>query len=288
MVIWDGLFASVSADSISPSSSSTSQEGFELALWISVAMLIRIRNHRGYFVYSVLSLLTTVLPVIPGDYTAQLTSLLRYPPPSSLGASSQGSNAPGLLLSQAQLLLTSPTPGTGASLVMQNRNELGIPVEVPDPPTPPPTRRRRASAIAATAPPTVSASHGRMPHAHDRPRLQDMITNRLMDANESLGIQRGFFNTITELRVRSRVLVFALSVADSCWAHRETFLIFRRHLSGRRRGTDLPSRSSTSAPTRRFQLEAPRLLHPRSTSARPGSRDHARKWSARLWSFVPC
>ena len=84
---------------------------------------------------------------------------------------------------------------------MQNRNELGIPVEVPDPPLPP-SRRRHSSGISVTAPPTVSASHGRISHVPDRPRLQDMIANRLMDANESLGIQRGIFNTITELRVR--------------------------------------------------------------------------------------
>jgi TBC1 domain family member 5 len=44
MIIWDGLFASAATDPVSPSSSSFSQHGFELALWISIAMLIRIRN----------------------------------------------------------------------------------------------------------------------------------------------------------------------------------------------------------------------------------------------------
>ena len=46
MVIWDALFASLSADLIFPSPLSTSRPSFELALWICVAMLIRIRNKR--------------------------------------------------------------------------------------------------------------------------------------------------------------------------------------------------------------------------------------------------
>ncbi|KAF8520166.1 hypothetical protein BU17DRAFT_47025 [Hysterangium stoloniferum] len=175
MVIWDALFASVSNGA--PSSSKVSSgQGFELAIWICVAMLIRIRNH-----------------LIPGDYNTHLTYLLRYPSPSSLG-SPQTSNAPALLLSQAQSLIASPTPSTGAALMIQNRNELGIRTEVPEAPRKPP-RRWRAS---ATAPSTVSQS--KASQIHERPRLQDVITNRLMDANESLGIQRGIYNTISEIR----------------------------------------------------------------------------------------
>ncbi|KAF8590477.1 RabGAP/TBC [Ramaria rubella] len=179
MVIWDGLFASAATDPITPSQSMPLDRGFELALWISVAMLIRIRNN-----------------LIPGDYTEQLTHLLRYPAPPLLGAS-QTSNAPALLLCQARLLMTSPTPGTGVLLVMQNRNELGIAVEIPDAPSPL-HPRRRASVVATTIPPTVS--QGRSSHTSERSRLQDVIANRLMDANETLGLQRGFFNTLSELR----------------------------------------------------------------------------------------
>lgn len=157
----------------------------------SSAFVIVVRSERSNIPSA-----THLLSVIPGDYHTQLTHLLRYPSPRSLGASQISDNAPGLLLTQAQLLLMSPTPGTGVTLVMQNRNELGIPVEIPDSP-PRPLHRRGASSVAATFP--QMASQGKA--GHERPRLQDMITSRIMDANETLGIQRGFLNTISELRV---------------------------------------------------------------------------------------
>ncbi|KIJ44190.1 hypothetical protein M422DRAFT_252206 [Sphaerobolus stellatus SS14] len=179
MVLWDGLFASVAADSSSPSSSS-SRDGFELAHWICVAMLIRIRNS-----------------LIPGDYTDQLTVLLRYPSLSALGSSSTW-NTPEVLLNQAQLLILSPTPASGVSVVMQNRYELNIPVEVPEPPVRQSSRRRptAGSPITSSSVPAIV----RPQHTQERPRIQDVIASRIMDANETYGIQKGFLSTISEIR----------------------------------------------------------------------------------------
>ena len=275
MIIWDGLFASVAADPISPSTSSFSPQGFELALWVSVAMLIRIRN-RCTFVYPSISSLLIFFSVIPGDYNTQLTHLLRYPNPRSLGAS-HPSNVPALLLRQAQLLISSPTPGTGASLVMQNRNELGIPIEIPDPP-PPPIHRRRASAVTGTFPQTSSQSK----LGHERPRLQDMITSRLIDANETLGIQRGFMNTISELRVRPLTLVGHVVLMDSNMI-RKTFLTYRRHLSRLHRGTDRQYHLLTNAGT--SQLEATQLPLLMLMRDLHGNQDRALKSNVRIQSY---
>lgn len=234
-------------------------------------------NSESLYVRISFNLLTTnFFSVIPGDYNTQLTHLLRYPNPRSLGAS-HASNAPALLLRQAQLLISSPTPGTGASLVMQNRNELGIPIEIPDPP-PPPIHRRRASAVTGTFPQTSSQSK----LGHERPRLQDMITSRLIDANETLGIQRGFMNTISELRVRPLTLVGHVVLMDSNMV-RKTFLTYRRHLSRLHRGTDRQYHLLTNAGT--SQLEATQLPLLMLMRDLHGNQDRALKSNVRFPSY---
>ncbi|OBZ75172.1 TBC1 domain family member 5 [Grifola frondosa] len=116
MIIWDGLFAC--------------DPTFDLALWICVAMLIRIRNK-----------------LIPSDYSGQLTYLLRYPTSqtSSQFTPETSLHHTTLLLRQALTLQMSPSPTTGVSVIHENKNLLNIPVEVPEPPPPPVPRRPRLS-----------------------------------------------------------------------------------------------------------------------------------------------
>jgi TBC1 domain family protein 5 len=177
MLIWDGLFA------VDPS--------LELALWICVAMLIRIRNR-----------------LIPSDYSAQLTYLLRYPTPPV----STSTHHATLLLHQALTLQMSPTPSTGAAVSMENRIILNIPVEVPDPPSPsvrrsvrPGEARRRQTLSSDTGasepgpsrqpPPSFGrATGGQM-------NLPEMIARNLIDRGEALGINKTIYNAVTEIKV---------------------------------------------------------------------------------------
>lgn len=90
--------------------------------------------------------------VIPADYSGQLTHLLRYPshapsiPSTSTSTSSSSALSTFLLLTQAQILQSAPTPASGATVAMQNRDALGIPMEIPEPEAPI-TRTSRRSTI---------------------------------------------------------------------------------------------------------------------------------------------
>ncbi|THU99309.1 RabGAP/TBC [Dendrothele bispora CBS 962.96] len=173
MKLWDGLFA------CDPS--------FELAPWICVAMLIRIRND-----------------LIPSDYTGQLTALLRYPAPPPRLQNVATLHHTSLLLQQALALQMSPTPSTGVSIVMDNRNQLDIPMEVPEPP-PAPARRRPPSHNRVQS----SQSKGKDIHhrqqgpsspASQQYGFSEMIARGLMERGESLGINKTLMSAVTELR----------------------------------------------------------------------------------------
>ncbi|KAI0032327.1 rab-GTPase-TBC domain-containing protein, partial [Vararia minispora EC-137] len=176
MFIWDGLFA------VDPS--------LDLAPWICVAMLIRIRNR-----------------LIPSDYSAQLTYLLRYPTPPV----STSIHHATLLLHHALTLQMSPTPSTGATITIENRNILNIPVEVPDPPPPPVRRssrpgeaqRRRQTMYDDASVPEAGPSHrpgsfGRV--TGNQLGLPEMIARNLLDRGEALGINKTIYNAVTEIR----------------------------------------------------------------------------------------
>ncbi|CAE6472089.1 unnamed protein product [Rhizoctonia solani] len=116
LVLWDALFAA--------------DPSLQVVPWVGVAMLIRIRNL-----------------LIPGEYTTALTYLLRYPPPPSSQPSSPSdidtlsrSLETHILVQQALMLRANPSPSTGATIVLQNRSILDIPIEAP---SPPPPRQRR-------------------------------------------------------------------------------------------------------------------------------------------------
>jgi len=175
MILWDGLFAC--------------DLTFEIVPWICVAMLLRIRNK-----------------LIPSDYSAQLTYLLRYPsppPPTVPDLPHQAS----LLLRQAVALQMAPTPSAGASIVVENRNLLNIPIEVPDPPPAPAQRRSQPGdsrpLSASDGPPGVDPSTGRSgpprQYAHQM-GLPESIARGLLDRGESMGINKTFLSAVSELK----------------------------------------------------------------------------------------
>ncbi|KAF8894511.1 rab-GTPase-TBC domain-containing protein [Infundibulicybe gibba] len=164
MKLWDGIFAS--------------DPTFDIALWICVAMLIRIRNE-----------------LIPADYGGQLTVLLHYPTPSPTDA---GIHHMSLLLRQALALQMSPTPSTGVSIIAENYNFLNIPLDVPATSSPP-QRRPGGGGRHKSNPP--SGSHpGGQKHPSNHMGIPELIARGLMERGESLGINKTLMSAVSELR----------------------------------------------------------------------------------------
>ncbi|KAF8163255.1 rab-GTPase-TBC domain-containing protein [Crassisporium funariophilum] len=187
--LWDGLFACDAT--------------LGLAQWICVAMLIRIRNE-----------------LIPADYSGQLTTLLRYPTPTNMNRIDGAPHHTSLLLRQALALQLSPTPSTGASIVMENRTLLDIPLEVPSttPPISPDKRSRtlrQQPSMSGTTSPPMDASYGR---GHSRQAsssaigISEMFTRGLVERGESLGINKTLLNAVTEIRRNIPELAASLGV----------------------------------------------------------------------------
>ncbi|OJA13738.1 hypothetical protein AZE42_02959 [Rhizopogon vesiculosus] len=173
MILWDGLFASPIPIA-------------ELAQWVCVAMLIRIRTK-----------------LIPSDYSMQLTYLLRYPPCSQVEDGTPHHAV--LLLRQALSLQMTRTPSAGAFVTTENRNLLNIPLEVPDPPI---EMRRRARPPGRghnnSSSDFQGISTGQGEHMRQSPSLQmglpELIARGLLDRGESLGINKTVMNAVSELR----------------------------------------------------------------------------------------
>ncbi|KAH9857616.1 hypothetical protein C2E23DRAFT_805051 [Lenzites betulinus] len=179
MVLWDGLFA------VDPS--------FDLALWICVAMLVRIRNK-----------------LIPADYSSQLTYLLRYPGDAAAAGGSHEDTPVHhaiLLLRQALTLQMSPTPTIGVSIIHENKNLLGIPTEVPPPVSPPVRRRPRMGesrgSFTGEAPARSEASGSRGVHNRQQSSpmgLPESLARGILERGESLGINKTVMNAVSELK----------------------------------------------------------------------------------------
>ncbi|KAL0572940.1 hypothetical protein V5O48_009030 [Marasmius crinis-equi] len=167
--LWDGLFAC--------------DPTFQLAPWICVAMLMRIRNQ-----------------LIPADYTGQLTVLLKYPPPPAPGETGvvHGHHT-SLLLRQALALQMSPNPSTGASVVTENRNFLGIPIDIPEPAPAPPRRRPSQHSPDKFSPRPGPSSHARQ-SSGTQIGFPEMFARGLVERGESLGINKTLMSAVTELR----------------------------------------------------------------------------------------
>ena len=163
----------------------------------------------GLFVYAPLSSLIG-LPVIPSDYSTQLTLLLRYPPPPAHQLASSTANEQPftthhttLLLRQALSLQIAPTVATGASVVYENRNLLNIASEVPEPP-PPPMKRRAEQGRTTVVNDGPLRMLQRPMHARYGSSgslgLPDIAKN-IFDRSESLGINRTVMNAVSEIKV---------------------------------------------------------------------------------------
>lgn len=187
MRLWDGLFA------YDPT--------MELAPWICVAMLIRIRNE-----------------LIPADYSGQLTALLRYPSPPIMTLA-DGALHTSLLIKQAIELQAAPTPATGLSVVAQNKNLLSIPSDVPQPE--PPRQRRpvqgrpKTNSYSGANPSAYTAGgHGRQASASSQFGLPEMIAKGLLERGEGLGINN-IMSAVSELKRNIPELASLVRVPNS-------------------------------------------------------------------------
>ncbi|KAF8654199.1 hypothetical protein AX16_003726 [Volvariella volvacea WC 439] len=166
MKLWDRLFIC--------------DASLDLAPWICVAMLIRIR--------------TTLMS---SDYSGQLTVLLRYPTPPT-GAPGLEHHA-NLLFRQAQALQVAPVPATGAAISLENRTHLNIPIEVPESVTHVSSKGVPIRPKSATSPRGGEA--GLRPQASSSQLgLPEMIARGLLERGESLGINKTFMSAVSELR----------------------------------------------------------------------------------------
>ena len=149
--------------------------------------------------------LFTMVVVIPGDYSSQLTTLLHYPSPTSANKVEGAPHHTVLLLRQALALQLSPIPATGATITMENRTLLNIPLEVPTLTSASSTKRNRTTRPPLSS--TVTGSSGDSPRVHARQAsspaigISDMLTRGLVERGESLGINKTLLNAVTEIRV---------------------------------------------------------------------------------------
>lgn len=154
------------------------------------------------------------IAVIPSDCSGQLTYLLRYS--SNLHSEFMPSTAPhhtALLLRQALTLQMSPTAATGSSIVIENRNLLNLPVEVPE--SPPQTSRRRVGRSGGrrtsvseprSTPESGHSSRGSMGRAASGQLNLPDFAKGLLDRGEALGINKTLMNAVSEIKVRLALL----------------------------------------------------------------------------------
>jgi TBC1 domain family protein 5 len=143
-----------------------------------------------------------MIVVIPADYSGQLTTLLRYPSPTSMNKIEETPHHTVLLLRQALALQIAPMPATGASIAMENRTFLNILFEVP-------TLSSASSMKRTTRPPLSSTGSEDSPSARGHSRqvsspaigISDMLTRGLVERGESLGINKTLLSAVTEIRV---------------------------------------------------------------------------------------
>ena len=150
--------------------------------------------------------------MLPSDYTGQLTQLLRYPELST-DIDPSASHHATLLLKQALFFQTSPNPSSGATIVIENRNLLNIPIDVPEPALvkKQPRSPDRLKNNSATGPSSLRRSRrDDTGVAPSQMGLPEMFARGLLEKGESLGINRTVMNAVSELRVRSTILTWIL------------------------------------------------------------------------------
>lgn len=195
MLLWDGIFSF--------------EESFELVPWICVSMLIRIRNKRKSMSTLLWKAFVDIITVIASDYSGQLTSLLRYPPPPEDIDSTSPLHSV-LLLRQAFALRTAPTPQTGSSIAIENRNLLNIPLDSPEPvtspvitrrPNRPPMRNRASTEGQRTGSSGDLRGTRKATQQSQQVSLGELFAKGLLERGEALGINKTVMNAVSELRV---------------------------------------------------------------------------------------
>lgn len=155
----------------------------------------------------------TASPVLPSDYSTQLTLLLRYPPPPIQHLTNSAGNEQSfavqhttLLLRQALSLQIAPTVATGASVVYENRNLLNIASDVPEPPPPPMKRRTEQGQtfVANDGPLRVLQRPVHVRYGSSGSIGLPDIARNILDRGESLGINRTVMNAVSEFKVTIR------------------------------------------------------------------------------------
>lgn len=226
MILWDGLFANPTPIS-------------ELAQWICVAMLIRIRTK-----------------LIPSDYSMQLTYLLRYPPSQAEDGAPHHAI---LLLRQASSLEMSRTPSAGAIVMTENRNLLNIPLEVPDPPVQ--MRRRARPPISPSD--FHGTSSGQGEHMRQSPSFQmglpELLARGLMDRGESLGINKTVMNAVSELRRNLPELAASLVRTPSTSAPYAAYPLLDEQVTDDRHVSENESRMETERAAIELRAQNKRL-----------------------------
>ena len=155
-----------------------------------------------------------MIVVIPGDYSGQLTTLLRYPSPTSGNKVEGAPHHTVLLLRQALALQLSPTPATGASVAMENRTLLNISLEVPTISPTPSMKRNRTTRLPSSSIMTGPSADTTSARGHSRQAsspaigISDMLTRGLVERGESLGINKTILNAVTEIRVSISTINF--------------------------------------------------------------------------------
>ena len=150
--------------------------------------------------------LADYVTVIPADYSSQLTTLLRYPSPPSYSRRIEGApHHASLLIRQALALQLAPTSETGATVIMENRTLLDIPIEVPSPILNSPLKRTMNTSPGNSRPPSSVAfntSPGRHLKQQSSSAAISDFTRGLVERGESLGINKTLMNAVSEIRVR--------------------------------------------------------------------------------------
>lgn len=124
--------------------------------------------------------------MIPTSYNIQLASLLHYPPLVSLeDADLPEMNHITLLVRQATFLKDSPVVASGAAIVYENRNLLGIESEVP---------ARQSSHLARR-------STGSMRQPTQKVQGRPDFAKGILDRGEQWGVNRTVLDTISGIRV---------------------------------------------------------------------------------------
>lgn len=109
-----------------------------------------------------------------------------------------------LLLRQAFALRTAPTPQTGSSIAMENRNLLHIPLDAPEPVTSPVATRRSERPQMRSRAGTDSQRMGSSRRVVQQPSqvsLPELFAKGLLERGEALGINKTVMNAVSEIRV---------------------------------------------------------------------------------------